>query len=148
MTAIYGPLSLAPVVDRIRATLSGVDVRKAADLAAIADTALPDRILIVLPAREQPENRQSSGSQYRQGVRVDLSVLIGARGYGDPLDFASGPDLQSLVAGVRQAVLNWMHPDAKTVMGLSGGQLQQVDPDGMAWWLETYSCNYWLEIGP
>jgi hypothetical protein len=144
----YGPLTMQPVIDRLVTALSGVNVRKAADLAAIADAPLPDRIVIVLPAREVPSNRQSSGSAYRQQVRVDVSVLIGARGYGDPLDFASGSDLQTLVASARARLLNWRHPDAGTVFGLNGGQLQQVDPDGTAWWLETYSCDYWLEINP
>jgi hypothetical protein len=124
-----------------------VQVRGAAAAARISeDTALPDRVAYVLPVREVATERVGGSFFYHQEIRVEAGVMLGARSYADATGASAAADIAGMITATREALLGWLPGEARTVVEFLSGNVQQVDEDGFVWWLERYSCSYWIEV--
>lgn len=145
---VYGPLLAPSVAERIRAQVSALEVRGLADLARLAEDSQPDRVAYVLPSRESAGARSTGSAVFRQPVRAEVAVILGARNYSDATGAAAVDELTALVLDVRRALLAWTPPGARTVLEFAGGSIVPAESADLVFWQDRFVCDYWLEVTP
>lgn len=144
----FGPFSTDSIQDRIRDQVTSLRaVQGMADLANLAnpDLQVPAPCAFVLLGDELAGELQgASGGVYRQRVTARIGVVLAVRLYGGDASALDG-EIRPYLQAVRTACLNWRPTDALTVLEFENGRLLRQDQDGLAWWIDTYACDYWME---
>ena len=142
----FGPLDVAPIVDRWR--LAATDFRAigtTVDIALAMDANDADPCGYVVLASEQGSKREGASGVYRQRCTATIGFLIGLRVYGTQTGGEATPEMIELIKSTREGLLNWIPPGAVTVLEFVDGRILRMDVESKIWWLERYRCDYWLD---
>jgi hypothetical protein len=146
MSAVLGPLSLTPIIERLEAELPKEwrEISGAADLEAAEKAKAPTTPAgYVLLAKDSARQPTSATGRFIQPVSGGWGIVIAVRDYRAAQRGAARADeLTQRIREVRTAVLGWAHPDGNgTTTRLTGGQLLKFK-DGVLWWQDAYAAEY------
>lgn len=150
--AFLGPLSLAPVIERLKGHL-GRDWREvggAADLNSAEKAkfqAVPAAYAVL--ASDQPRTPTSAARRFIQPVTGRFGVLIALRDYQPGQRGAADADeLLQRVRQVRSAIIGWVHPESTGTACRMGGRSGLLKRDQQVLiWQEVYSVEYHIRTG-
>ncbi len=97
----------------------------------------------VFPLADDAGEHESAPNGVRQFVTARFGVAIAVKNVSDPRGMASEADLQSLVDGVRSALLGWMPAGCEKKIEFKGGALDSF-PEQHVWWLEKFATGHTL----
>jgi hypothetical protein len=96
----------------------------------------------VMPAREVAQENPFMGQAVEQMVGSDFAVIIAARDLTDATGGASKDALEPIRESLRDALLNWRPDSESDGCSFVSGEMFQLDPNGVCWWVDTYRSGY------
>jgi hypothetical protein len=144
---MIGPLPLQPIVDRIRAQVPALaQVERGLDLGAVQGATIAPPAAFVLQGTESAIPRTgASDGRLRQRITATIGVVVAVQAYGTGAGAYASTSLETLLASVRGALLNWRPTGADSILEFAGGQTLGVSTDGLAMWLDRFRCDYWID---
>ncbi len=146
MSALYGPLRLGPVMDRLNAELTGWKfIGGLADLEQAEKSTSPvTPAAYVLMGSDRIGARADTSMRIRQRSTAIFGVVVALRDYraskrsADKLD-----ELAARIGEIRAALVGWTHPDGEgrpTVLQGTGGAMGFKH--STLWWRDNFATEY------
>ena len=148
--SFVGPLTLAPIAERLRGVTELRGVEGVADMESAVQAGGPKQSpwAYVLPGREDARPSTGTTEALIQSVNTLVGVVICARNLRQAgTAEAATADIQPVIQVVRTRLLGWRHPAARTAFDFHSGRVLQHTA-GLIWWQEIYRTDYRIEVRP
>ncbi len=137
-------LPVTPVVERLRTQVSALRrVEGVAEIeSAMTATSGKSPSAYVAVVAEQGGPRRGASGCFIQSVDAVVAVVLCLRNYSaSAAGAAATVDLDQVLIPMRQALLNWRHPNAELVFEFGRGNLIDYVA-GTVWWQDTFLTRY------